>query len=213
MSAVGARRASPSIVSTALVQRLVEHAIDKCASMDAARLVERAPLRRYAATLGGVALVATAIFLVGPGFLRHALSAMLLVSRSIEAATPYRIDVSPGNATVPRGADQTITARLHGFESQDASLMIRRSPTTAFETLPLVRKDDGQYEGIMFHLPAALDYFFKAGGLRSAVYTVKVLDLPDVQRLELEYHLLAYTGLEPQKIEAGHDNPVLPGTE
>src|SRR3989442_206448 len=124
-----------------------------CAQRLAARRVERLPLRRYAATLGAVAVLATAIFVLGPGFLRHALSAMLLVSRSLEAAAPYRIDVSPGNATVPRGADQTISARLHGFESEDASLMVRRSPTTAFEPLPLVRNDKGQYERVLVHLP------------------------------------------------------------
>jgi hypothetical protein len=213
MSAVEASRTSPSIVSTALVQRLVEQAVDRCVSTDAARRVERTTLRRYAATLGGVALVATAIFLLGPAFLRHAVSAMLLVSRSLEAAAPYRIDVSPGNATVPRGADQTISARLHGFESEDASLMVRRSPTTAFEPLPLVRNDKGQYEGMLFHLPGPLDYFVEAGGVRSAVYTLKVLDLPYVQRLELEYHFPSYTGLEPQKIEDGGDIAVLRGTE
>ncbi len=77
----------------------------------------------------------------GPAVLRNALSAILLVSRSVEAAAPYRIEVLPGNATVPKGADQTITARLQGFDAEDASLMVRRSPQGAFEPLPLVRDD------------------------------------------------------------------------
>ena len=37
--------------------------------------------------------------------------------------------------------------------------------------------------------------------------------MPYVQRLELEYHFPAYTGLEPQKIEDGGDIAVLRGTE
>ena len=213
VSAVEASRGSRTVTSTALVQRLVEQAIERCCSSDAARKVERVRLRRYAAALGAVALVSAAIFTLGPGFLRHALSAMLLVSRSLEAAAPYRIDVSPGNATVPRGADQTITARLSGFTAEDASLMVRRSPTTAFEPLPLVRAESGQYEGMLFDLPGALDYFVEAGGVRSPVFTLNVLDLPYVQRLELEYHFPAYTGLEPQKIEDGGDIAVLRGTE
>src|SRR5262249_61014367 len=119
VSAVEASHTSPDIASTALVGRLVEQAIERCASMDAARRVERRPLRQYAAALGGIALVTVAIFLLGPGFLRHAVSAMLLVSRSLDAAAPYRIEVAPGNDTVPRGHAQTITARLHVFEPED----------------------------------------------------------------------------------------------
>ena len=37
--------------------------------------------------------------------------------------------------------------------------------------------------------------------------------MPYVERLELEYHFPAYTGLEPQKIEDGGDIAVLRGTE
>ncbi len=37
--------------------------------------------------------------------------------------------------------------------------------------------------------------------------------MPYVQRIELEYHFPAYTGLEPQKIEDGGDIAVLRGTE
>ena len=49
--------------------------------------------------------------------------------------------------------------------------------------------------------------------MRSPVFTLKVVDVPYVQRLEIEYHFPAYTGLEPQKIEDGGDIAVLRGTE
>ena len=72
----------------------------------------------------------------GPAFFRHALSALLIVSRSVEAAVPYRIEVTPGNATVPRGADQMIKASLSGFDADQAALMVRRTPDAAFERVP-----------------------------------------------------------------------------
>ena len=40
---------------------------------------------------------------LGPAFLRNAMSAMLLVSSNVQAASPYRIEVTPGNITVPKG--------------------------------------------------------------------------------------------------------------
>lgn len=207
------QHAAGSPHSSALVGRLVESAIQKVRAIEYGRRVERTPVRRYVATLGAVTIAAVALFVFGPAYLRHALSALLIVSRDVEAAAPYRIEVTPGNASVPRGADQTVTAHLSGFDADQASLMVRKSPDAAFERLPLVRGDGGQYEGMLFDLGAALDYFVEAAGVRSPVYMLKVVDLPYVSRLELEYHFPAYTGLAPQKVEDGGDIAVLKGTE
>src|SRR5262249_45510604 len=62
-------------------------------------------------------------------------------------------------------------------------------------------------------LAAPVEYFVEAAGVRSPVYTLKVVDLPYVQKLELEFHFPAYTGLEPRKVEDGGDIAVLKGTE
>ncbi|MGH6692710.1 MAG: DUF4175 family protein, partial [Gammaproteobacteria bacterium] len=145
--------------------------------------------------------------------MRNALSAILLVQRSVEASAPYRIEVVPGNATVPKGADQTVTAKLMGFAAEDASVMVRRAPETPFEELPLLRGDDGSYEGMIFDVAAPLEYFVEADGVRSTTFKLTVVDVPYVQRLELEYRFPAYTGLEPQTIEDGGDIAVLAGTE
>jgi hypothetical protein len=186
--------------------------MEKVRELEQGRRVERAPMRRYSGAFAAIAIAAIAIFTLGPAFLRHALSALLVVSRSVEAAVPYRIDVSPGNATVPRGADQTITAALSGFDSDQAVLMVRRTPDAAFERMPLLRAEN-RYEAMLFDLAASLDYYVEANGVRSTTYTLKVVDLPYVQRLELEYHFPSYTGLAPRKIEDGGDIAVLAGTE
>ena len=49
--------------------------------------------------------------------------------------------------------------------------------------------------------------------MQSQVHKLTVVDVPYVQRLEIEYHFPAYTGLEPEKIEDGGDIAVLRGTE
>ena len=213
VSAVEANRQGTESLSIVLVQRLVEQALEACVSTDAVKHVEEAPLRRWGVVLAGVTAGAIVIVMLGPAFVRNALSAILLVQRSVEAATPYRIDVMPGNADVPKGADQTITAALTGFSAEDASLMLRRAPTAAFEALPLVRGEDGRYEGMLFDMAAPLEYFVEADGVRSPVFKLTVVELPYVECLELEYHFPAYTGLEPQKIEYGGDIAVLKGTE
>ncbi len=91
--------------------------------------------------------------------------------------------------------------------------MIRKTADAPFERMPLVREHGNKYEGMLFDLAGPLDYFVEADGVRSTTYTLKVVDLPYVQKLELEYHFPAYTGLAPRKIEDGGDIAVLRGTE
>ncbi|PYR90467.1 MAG: hypothetical protein DMF84_21445, partial [Acidobacteria bacterium] len=213
ISAIEAERTGMSQESPVLVRRLIESAIERCRTIEEGRRVERMPLRRYASALGAALLIACAVFMLGPSYMRHALSALLVVSRSLEAAAPYRIDVKPGNATVPRGADLAVSARLHGFQSDQASLMIRKSRTAAFERLPLIRGENDQYDGTLFDVNAPMEYFVEAVGVRSAVFSLNVADMPYVQRLELEYHFPAYTGLQPRKIDDGGDIAVIRGTE
>src|SRR3954465_606253 len=204
---------SGSPFSATLVRRLVESAVEKARAIDGGRRVELEPMRRYGTALAAITVAAIAIFLLGPVYLRHALSALLIVSRDVEAAAPYSIEVTPGNATVARGADQAISAKLSGFDSEQASLMMRKSADRAYERVPLLRNENGTYEGMLFDLAAPVEYFVEANGVNSKHYNLKVVDLPYVQRLELEYHFPAYTGLAPQKVEDGGDIAVLKGTE
>ncbi len=213
LSAVESSRTGNPSESEALVKRVVEQALEVCANLNAAHRVEMRPLMRNALALGSVAAVTLLALWVGPAFLRHAMSAMLSWSESVQAASPYRIEVTPGDATVPKGADQTIKASLIGFASEDVVLMVRRTPTGEFEPVPLVRNDDGKYEGAVFDVNAPTWYQIVADGVQSQIHTLQVVDVPYVQRLEIEYHFPAYTGLEPQKIEDAGDIAVLRGTD
>jgi hypothetical protein len=199
--------------SAALVRRVVEQAIERCSAVDAPRRVERLPMRRYATAFALVAAVAVLAVLFGPGVLRNAVSALFLFSQDIEAAVPYRIEVTPGDASVARGADQVIVAKLLGFTTDNAVVMARRSPTSKFEAVPLVRGEKGTYEGLLFDVAEPLEYRVEAGRVVSDTFTLKVVDLPYVKQMSLEFRFPAYTGLEPQKIEDGGDVAALRGTE
>jgi len=192
----------------------VQEAVEKCRAADHARVIERAHVRRHAATFATIALAAAIAVAIGPAFLRHGISALRIISRSAEAASPYKIDVRPGNAKVPRGSDQTVRAKLVGFMSKDVALMVQNSPGGAFEHVPLVpTSDPAAFEGLLFHLEKDSKYFVEANGVRSDTFTMSVVDLPTVSRLILEYRFPAYTGLPPQKVETGGDVAALRGTE
>ncbi len=200
-------------MSPALLRRLIEGAVERIHGIEDGRRVEREPVRRYAVAATIVTAAAIGLFVVGPAYLRHALSALLVISRNVEAAAPYRIEVTPGNATVPKGADQTISATLHGFDASDATVYVRKSAGEAFDRVPMVRAENGAYDGMLFDLAHGIDYYVEAAGVRSPSFTLKVVELPYVKQLNLEYRFPAYTGLAPRTIEDGGDVATLRGTE
>jgi hypothetical protein len=197
-----------------LVDRLVERAIEQCRTAEDGHAVDRQALRRHAMTLGGVLAAAALLIVVGPAYLRSGLSALLVVYRSAAAASPYNIEVQPGDAKVPRGSDQSVRARLLGFEAGEATLNVRSSAGASFERIPLVAgSDPAVFEGMLFHVETTTEYFVESNGVHSPTFSLSVLDLPTVDRLELEYHFPAYTGLPPQRVEFGGDVAALRGTE
>ena len=201
-------------MSPTLIRRLIEVAVEKCASIDSGRTVERQSLRRSSGVLAALAATSMALFLFGPGYLRHGLSALAFPARSVEAASPYKIIVAPGNVTIARGTDQVITAELIGFQTEQVELYSRSNASVPFEPLPLVTSlEDNQYEVMLFNIGEATDYFVQSWGIRSPVYTIEVVDVPFVERLEFEYHFPTYTGLPPRTIEDGGDVVALRGTE
>src|SRR5262249_56132091 len=115
-----------------VVDKLVEQAIEQCRAIDRGTSIDRAAVRRHAMALGTVAALTVLLIVFGPAYLRSGLSA-LLIWRSAEASTPYSIVVKPGSAKVPRGADQTVTAKLVGFTAPDAAVVMPPASNAAFE--------------------------------------------------------------------------------
>jgi hypothetical protein len=208
MAEPGDRAASP-----ALVRRMVESAIERLHLVEDGARIEREPLKRFSLAVGAVSLVALVLFTFGPALLRQTLSALFVLSRSVEAAAPYRIEVKPGDATVPKGADQAISASLSGFDAADAAVVFKKGAQASYERVAMLKGENGSYEGLLFDLSDNLEYFVEAAGVRSPVFTLKVVELPYVKKLDLEYRFPSYTGLEPRKVEDGGDIAVLAGTD
>ncbi|HYB96764.1 MAG TPA: DUF4175 family protein, partial [Vicinamibacterales bacterium] len=203
----------PGDWSPELIRKLVENAIDRVHEIREGQRIEREPMKRYVWIAGGVAAAAIALFAFGPAYFRHSLSAIFVISSSAEAAAPYRIDVKPGDATVAKGADQMISATLSGFDAADAAILVKKGSTGTYERVPMVKADNGSYEGMLFDLAEPLDYVIEAAGVRSASHTLNVVELPYAKKIDLEYTYPAYTGLDARTIEDGGDIAVLKGTE
>ena len=218
LSAVDLGATSPGGASTdvpaAIVDKMVAQAIEKCKTIEGGRTVGRAGMRRSAMALGLIASVGALLLVIGPEFLRQGASALLVLSRSAEAASPYAINVLPGDVEIPKGSDQTIAARLAGFRSNDVGVWVKAEGQEKFVRVPLVATGEAdKHEGMLFDLKASVSYYVEADGVKSPTYAMTVVELPAVSALEMEYVYPAYTGLAPQTVEVGGDVAALAGTE
>ena len=216
----GARTGSPDY-SPALVERLVRHAVERCHDLDLGSAVERQKMRQSSSWLALASAAALLAFILAPSQLQHGAAALMVPAGSLDEASPYSILVEPGDVTIARGADLTVTAHLVGFETNDVNLYMRSAPDAPWGPVPMIPQDAldgappplGAFDTVLFDIREETDYYVDATGVRSETFTVDVIDLPYVDHLELEYHFPAYTGLEPRLIQEGGDIAVLQGTE
>ena len=195
--------------SPQLVERLVEQAIERCGAIDMRLGMEGDKVRRHLVALAGVVAAALLLLVFGPAFLRQGMSALLISFH--EASTrraPYHIEVQPGDAKIPRGSDQTVTAKLLGFHGQGRDADgARRRPERPSSSLPLVATKEA--ERLRRHCCSTSrrrrSTTSISNGVESQVFTMTVLDLPTVDKLVLEYHFPAYTGLAPRTVDPGGD--------
>ena len=218
-AADGRRAAGPSPVgaggapSDRLVTTLIERAIASCQTLDWGATIDRPLLRRFSALAAGSALAGIAALLLSPAFLRHGALLLFVPWKSDSLASPYAIEVLPGSVTVARGSDLEVRARLTGFDSESVELAVRRGDG-GWERWPMPADGEpGEKLFMLLDLQEASEYFVEAGGVRSALHRVEVADLPYVDQIALEYRFPAYTGLSPQRVEAGGDIAALRGTE
>jgi hypothetical protein len=199
--------------SAELLEQLVKSAVERCQRSDVGRGLERQSLRRSLAVLGAIAAVATVVFTFGPAYLRQGAFAVLVPVTGVEAARPYRIEVKPGSATIARGTDVSVAAKLVGFTSTEVDLFTRPNAGAPFERTPMASvADGGGFESTLFRVVESFDYFVQSAGVRSEVFRIDAAALPFVERMEMELVYPAYTGLGPRTVDQGGDIAALRGT-
>ena len=199
--------------SEAFTRRLVEVAIRRCREVDEGRRIDRRALRLSSAWLAGLTTTALILFGGGPGFVGDASPLLFKPWSSADAASPYSIEVLPGDARVPRGADQRIVAHLVGFETSRVELAVRRGTDGAWERWEMGPDPETTgYEILLFDVDVETEYLVEADGVRSPLFRLDVADLPFVDFIDLEYRFPDYTGLEPQLVDNGGDVAALRGT-
>ncbi len=175
-----------------LPRRVVESAIDHGMSRDWRSGVPVRDLRwAHAAHLGGLFLL-LAVLAAPWG----------LVSKRFRSSLPsWGLSVTPGDATVEKGQNLVVLARLGGTLPTRAELVVEANNEPP-RRIPLVQSlSDPVFGGSVNDVRHNFRYHVEFGSKRSPVYHVTVFEFPRLERADAVLTFPSYTGLAPRRIE------------
>ncbi len=197
-----------------LLPAVIHDAFIKVRKVDVPRLFNpREP--RLSAVIAGVLLAAAVLlFAMGPEYFRYGGTRLYANWLNSEKPPIYFVEVLPGSTTVKKGADQPISARLVGFESDDVQLFSRYHTSQNWDRGAMEPKPESNSFGFVFlDLREDARYYVKAGNVKSEEFSIRVRDVAQVEQIDLTYHFPGYTGLANQKEEDGGEITAVAGTQ
>jgi hypothetical protein len=140
---------------------------------------------------------------------RHLWLGQTLPAPALAAARS--LQVKPGNATVRRNQDLTVSAQIKGIRAGEAKLFLRYAEGE-WEEAPMRSTTDGQFDLTLFALREPAEYYVAAGGITSDHYKLALVDLPKITALKLRYDYPSWTGLAPRQQEEDGSISAVAGT-
>jgi len=113
---------------------------------------------------------------------------------------PYsrlKIDVTPGNTEVLYGGECVITATTSGLEAEKLTLVTRRGEATDHVVMFLGPK--GSFFQTLTNLREETEYYVTYGRARTHRYRIAVKTVPQIELVQVESTLPAYTNVPPQR--------------
>ena len=161
----------------------------------------------------GLALLFVLLQIHGPGHFRYATLKLYADGWWPRAAPLYRIEVSPGDTRIRKGSDQTVTARLEGFEAEQVRLFFSYARSGRWKSQPMTAEAGANRYGFSFvDVAEPIGYYVQAGNIRSEAYELSVVETARVRQIDLTYRFPAYTGLPRRTEQNGGDIEALRGT-
>lgn len=208
MTLAGSKESNP------LLELVAEEALEQARATPPEALIGRPLL--VASAVAGIVIAAGLVWLTtaAPGALGYGAHLLWAGAPPAGASALYEITVKPGNASVRRGGDQLIEARVAGAGDSDVTLYARQANSTKWESVRMVHPAEGNSFVFLFAgISEGVDYRVQAGRLRSPVYTLSVVDVPGISKITTVYHYPPYLGWKDAVEDPGGDLRAVEGTE
>ena len=116
---------------------------------------------------------------------------------------PQSIEVIPGDDGIRLGGTVRVTATMQGFEP--ARAWVHASFGDGEWQQVEMSDEDELFAFTFFSVRQPLEYYVSAANVRSPTFKVKVVDLPHVENLALEFTFPEWTRREPEVHDPGGD--------
>ncbi|HEX4025791.1 MAG TPA: hypothetical protein VHX52_13970 [Steroidobacteraceae bacterium] len=195
------------------------HPFKELLAQDALTIAARHPPRSHVGrsrlALPGAAAAALVLALVwlacaGPGLYRYGTRAIWAGWLFRGLLPAQRIDVDPGDQAVRRGGNVTVRSWPRGFDPATAQLHARVGGGS-WQQIDMTG-GGGDFTFTFFSVRDPVSYYVSAAGVRSPTYALKVVDVPNVDRLRLVYHYPDWTKLPPKTQDGDGDISAIAGT-
>ncbi len=105
----------------------------------------------------------------------------------------FALKVTPGDATVPRGSDVVIQVTTGGFDPRKSEIHLRYQNSSQWEvhTMDVAPQNVPTFREMLFNLQEPVTYFIDADGHRSKDFTIRVQDLPRIEKMDYTYPALS----------------------
>ena len=200
-------------ISAGMLDLLIKDALDKTNRLDFSVFVNRKRIATHGSLAAGALLVLLVLLSWGPSFFPYGFQKLYIRWSQASSNEPLMVLVTPGNTELAKGTDQQIRAQLVGFDSPEVKLFTQPESATVWTPLPMEPETRGSgFLYLLVDVQSSLRYYVESRGVRSPPFTIKVVDVPKVERIQLTYRFPSYTGMSPETVEDGGDISALKGT-
>jgi len=203
------RASSREGYSAELIEAMVEQAGAVAGRLDFEAAVDRGPCRRAVRWLTA-ACAALGVLFASDG-VRAAAGRLWRASAHFPKPSATQVWVSPGDATILKGEDFAVTARLSGRIPASGEVAFREEGSEVWERA-LFAVEDGGATHRFREVKRSFTYRVRAGDGESPAFRLRALDRPTVLRLRMTYRYSEYTGLGERTEEEGGDISAVKGT-
>ncbi len=197
-------------VSKELTEAAFKTVYEKAKNLDFSRAVEM----KYAVKdfiFAALFITQILITIAVPGF-RNAYKRLNQYYREFKEPPKFVFVVSPGNKTITKGVDFTVTIKVKGEAQKNIILKKKSEEDYEFVGFKLKVDSTGKFKKNFYSVSASFKYFITAKGIRSDTFFVKVINRPVITGLTLRAFPPAYSKL-PVVVQKDNGNfNGLPGT-
>lgn len=196
-----------------MLQQLVEQTRLRITGFDAAAVINPRRLRQGLWGVGGLALVAVALFILLSDRVPTALARLAMPTADIPPVTWLRIE-GPGAISVPRGEPYTLAGRVTRGSTEAMTLQLRSSTTGKpgpWVNYPMRPDGQGGFTFELADLNESFEYRLRSDRTWTHTYRLTAVPRPVVLDVRYEAHFPSYLSLDsPMTLDVATGQLALP---